>query len=283
MKTRDQIVRRVLLVEGSANLCVLAAKLVVGLSTGSMAVIGDAIHSLADLGNNVVALTVLHLASAPPDREHPYGHRKFETLAVFGLATLLLVLAIELVLRAFESPDREIVRHGWSLAVMIGVFVINAAVASWEARWARRLDSDLLQADARHTLSDVLVTTAVIVGWQFAAYGGAWLDTVTTLAVAGLIFYLAWGLFRRAVPVLTDRIAADPEEVEALVSRVAGVREVRRVRSMRAGGALSMDVVIGVDGSLSTADSHAIADAVERTLRERLATGDVVVHVEPRE
>jgi cation diffusion facilitator family transporter len=280
---RDRQVRRVILIEGAANLAVLVAKTVVGLATGSMAVLGDAVHSLADLGNNGLALFVMRLASAPPDREHPYGHRKFETLAVFALATLLAVLAIELVQRAFLADARVVVAQGWSLVVMLGVLGVNAGVSLWEARWARRLESDLLRADARHTLSDVLVTSAVIAGWQLGARGWPALDSLATLAVAALIVYLAWDLFRRSIPVLTDRMAADPEELAALVRSVPGVRQVRRVRSLGAGAAARMDVVVGVDPRLSTAESHAIADAVEQCLRERHGVGDVTVHVEPGE
>jgi cation diffusion facilitator family transporter len=281
LATRDHQVRRVLLLEGAANLAVLLAKAVVGLATGSMAVLGDAVHSLADLSNNVLALFVIRLASAPPDREHPYGHRKFETLAVFALATLLAVLAVELGMRVFRGGEREVVRQGWSLAVMLGVLGVNAGVSLWESRWARRLDSDLLRADARHTLSDVLVTSAVIAGWQFGARGWPALDSAATLGVSALILYLAFGLFRRSIPVLTDRMTADPEELAALVRGVPGVRQVRRVRSVGAGPAARMDVVVGVDPGLSTAESHAIADAVEERLRERLGVADVTVHVEP--
>lgn len=281
LERRDRSVRRVLLVEGAANLSVLLVKGVVGMATGSIAVLGDAVHSFADLANNGVALFAMRLASAPPDREHPYGHRKFETLAVFALATLLGVLAIELVLRALQLGDRRVVRHGWSLALMLLVLGVNASLAWWQSRWAKRLDSDLLRADARHTLSDVLVTGAVIAGWQFAALGAPGLDTLTTLGVAVLVLYLAWDLFRRAIPVLTDRFAADPDEVAALVAAVPGVRETRRVRSMGAGGGVTMDVVVSVDPQLSTADSHEIADAVESCLRERFGARDVTVHVEP--
>jgi cation diffusion facilitator family transporter len=243
-------------------------------------VISDAIHSLADLANNGVALVAMRLASAPPDREHPYGHRRYESLAVFLLATLLAVLAVELVLRSFGRP-REVSRQGWSLAVMMGVLGVNIAVAIWETRRARALDSDLLRADSRHTISDVLVTALVIAGWQLAATGYLWLDTALTWVVSGLILALAYGLFRRAVPVLVDRIALDPEDLAAVVAAVPGVRSARRVRSRAGAGAARIDVVVSVDRSLSTEDSHAVADAVEQALRNRFASEDVTVHVEP--
>lgn len=279
--SRDREVRDVFLWTGAANLAVLAAKVAVALATGSAAVLGDAVHSLADVSNNAVALVTLRFAAAPPDREHPYGHRKYETLAVFGLALLLSVLAVELSLRTLERGAREVLRPGWGLATMLGVLVTNVAVASWQGRQAKRLDSDLLRADARHTFSDVLVTLTVIVGWQSAARGRAWLDTATTLAIASLILYLAFGLFRRAIPVLVDQSAADPDELRAIVNTVPGVRSTRRVRSRGRGSEGRMDVVVTVDPGLSTEDSHRIADEVERALAERFASSDITVHVEP--
>lgn len=281
MNKRDRRVLRILLVEGVANCSVLLAKAVVGWSTGSYALLGDALHSFADAANNGVAWVALRVASAPPDREHPYGHRKYETVAVFALATLLAVLAIELAVRAFDRGDRAVLRHGWGLAVMLGVLGVNATLALWQGRWARRLDSDLLRADARHTYSDVLTTLALIAGWQLAAAGHPWLDPLFTLAVAMLILYLAFGLFRRAIPVLVDRIAADPEELTAVVDSVPGVRSTRRVRSHGARRSAAIDVVVTVDPALSTAASHEIADEVERALRERFDSEDVTVHVEP--
>ncbi|MDH3214596.1 MAG: cation diffusion facilitator family transporter [Myxococcales bacterium] len=278
---RDRRVRRVLGIEGFANLCVLAAKTVVGTATGSSAVLADAVHSFADLANNGLALLALHLAGAPPDREHPYGHRKYETLAVFALATLLAVLAVEIALHALERGDRSVIRHGWSLGLMLGVLAVNIVVSVWESGCARRLDSDILRADARHTFSDVLMTVAVIIGWQLAARGYYWLDAAFTLGVAAVILVLAFGLFRRAIPVLVDRIATDPEHVTAVVQSVPGVRDTRRVRSHVSGQGMRIDVVVAVDPQLSTAASHGIADDIERTLRERFSTPDVTVHVEP--
>jgi cation diffusion facilitator family transporter len=281
MGERDRLVRRVLYLEGGSNVAVLVAKVVVGWTTGSVAVLGDAIHSLTDLANNVVALIVMHLASAPPDREHPYGHRKFETLAVFGLATLLTVLAVEMALRAVEREERTVVRHGWSLAVMLGVLGINIVVFLWQEYWARQLDSDLLRADARHTMSDVLVTIMVIVGWQLAALGYVWLDTVFALGVATVVLCLAYGLFKRVIPVLVDRIAAEPEVVADIVQTVPGVRKVLRIRSRWAGSAPTVDVVITVDPALSTIEAHTIADAIETTLHKQFNMEDVTVHIEP--
>jgi len=279
----DSRLQRVIVITGLGNLVVLVAKSIVGISTGSLALLGDAIHSLADLANNVVALVVVRLANAPPDREHPYGHQKFETLTVFGLAVLLAVLAVEIVVRAINPSSREIVQHGWGLAVMLGVLVVNVAVTAWERRWAARLGSEILRADAQHTLSDVLVTVAVIAGWQFAARGYPWLDTVFAFGVALVVMVLAYGLIRRAIPVLVDGISHEPESIATVLRSVEGIRAVRRVRSRWVGMTSSVDVVVTVAPELPTSEAHVVADAIEKTLLESFDIGDVTVHIEPDE
>jgi len=278
---RDRQVRRVIVIEGLANVAVLALKLVVGVSTGSLAVLGDALHSLSDVANNAVAWFVVRISSQPPDRDHPYGHRKFETLAVFVLATLLTVLGIELALGALRREAQPTVGDPWTLPLMLGVLAINVALASWEGAWARRLSSDILGADARHTFADVLTTIVVIVGWQLSVRGYPWLDTVCAIAVAAFVLALAFGLFRRAIPILVDSIAVEPEAVGDVARAVHGVRGVKTVRSRSTGGSTAIDMIVTVDSGITAADAHAITDAIEEELRAHLSIDDVTIHVEP--
>jgi len=278
---RDARVRRVLLLEGLANLAVLGMKTAVGLATGSVAILGDAVHSLTDLTNNAMALVAQRLSVAPPDADHPYGHRKFEPLAVFALAVLLAVFAVQLVIHAVTRGETEITDSGWGLAVMLGVLATNVAISTWESWQAEVLNSDLLRADARHTLSDVAVTLSVIAGWQLGARGHAWADTALAVAVAVFVLWLAWGLFARAIPQLVDQAATDPLELASAIGDIPEVREVRRVRTRKAGEGLAADVVISVDSTLSTEKAHEVADRVERLLQARSGIQDVTVHVEP--
>ncbi|HBA33397.1 MAG TPA: hypothetical protein DCZ12_04595, partial [Gammaproteobacteria bacterium] len=141
--TRDQAVKLLILIEGGVNLLVFLAKLTVGLMTGSLAILGDAIHSMTDMANNIVAWIVIAVSAKPADHEHPYGHRKFETLAVFGLASLLAALGLELVIRAVQPRDDIISTGTWELWLMIGVLVVNVCLATWQRYWARRLSSDI--------------------------------------------------------------------------------------------------------------------------------------------
>ena len=279
--SRDRRVKRVILLEGAANLAVLVAKLVVGLTTGSLAVLGDAVHSLTDLANNIVAWTVIRVSALPADREHPYGHRKFETLAVFGLAALLVVLAFELALNAIKGESKPIASSPWELGVMLTVLIINVTVAVWERRWARRLQSDILLADASHTFADVMITLAVIAGWQLSAMGYVWLDRVCALGVAGLVMFLAYQLFKRAIPALVDQFAVDPEQLRQTVMGVPGVREVRRIRSRWAGSEAVVDMIITVDPALNTEQAHAISDQIELQVEQRFQIRDISIHIEP--
>lgn len=278
---KDEQVQRIILIEGSANLLVLIAKTIVGLSTGSMGILADAIHSLTDLTNNIIAWIVIHFSSLPADREHPYGHRKLETLAVFILASILVVLAFELAINAINKEYTEVVSSSFEIFIMLCVLIINIVVTSWQHMWAKRLDSDILHADATHTFADVLITSTVIAGWQLSAIGYAWVDRLCALGVALLIFYLAYRLFMRAIPVLIDEYAIDPVELSNIIKTVSGVKKVYRVRSRWIGKTRAIDLIVSVDSTLSTEESHAITDTIESLIENHFGETDISIHVEP--
>ena len=278
---RDKAVLRIILIEGSVNVAVLIAKVAVGLATGSLAIIADALHSLTDVVNNIVAWAVIRVSSSPPDIEHPYGHRKFEAMAVFFLASLLAVLSFELAIHTIKKDDTDIVNSTWGLGVMLAVLTVNISLATWQRMWARRLESDILYADSSHTFSDALTTIVVIAGWQLSALGYLWLDRACALAVSALIFYLAFTLFRRVFPILVDQYSIDPVILTNTIKEVEGVRKVNRVRSRWIGSDKSVDLVISVDPHISTNESHNIANEIESLIIERYNVSDISIHVEP--
>jgi cation diffusion facilitator family transporter len=247
-----------------------------------MAVLADAVHSLTDVANNIVAWFVIRASNEPADREHPYGHRKFEVLAVFVLATLLAIIAIELAIRAVTREASQPVISSWGLYMMIVVLATNIIVATWQRGWAKRLNSSILHADASHTFSDVLTTVVVIAGWQLSARGYPWLDTACALGVSLFILYLAFGLFKSVVPVLVDEMAIEPEALTEAIGKVAGVIDVPRVRSRWIGSERAVDVIVTVAPSMPTIQSHAIADEVEALLESNFEVSDITVHVEPK-
>ncbi|GAA0859334.1 cation diffusion facilitator family transporter [Aliiglaciecola litoralis] len=276
-------VKTVLLIEGCVNLLIALCKLSVGFMTNSTAIIADGVHSFTDVTNNIVAWMAVTISETPADRGHPYGHQKFEQLAIFVLATLLVVVAFEISLSAFQRIGEPVEHSFLGLIILIAALIINTILTLWERHWAKRLNSDILVADATHTLSDVLTSIAVIVGWQLASRGYYWIDAVFAIIISSIIFYLAFKLFQSAIPILVDSSEVDAHKMTDAIMNIDAVKEVRRVRSRSSGKYRIADVVVTVDPNMSTADSHQVADSIEHLLATKFHIEDAVVHIEPFE
>ncbi len=169
----DAEVRRILIAVLWLNLAVAAAKLIYGAVSGSVAIRADGIHSLFDCGSNVVGLVALWIASRPPDADHPYGHRKVESVA----ALLIGVSVVLGLLEVLRSIIGAILGHshpqiGWAgFLVAGGTLIVNLVVSAWEGRAGRRLGSELLSADSRHTLGDSIATLGVLAGFAGVLMG----------------------------------------------------------------------------------------------------------------
>ncbi len=135
-------VRKVLIIEGMVNVIITLIKLAVGIMTNSAAIIGDALHSLTDVANNIIAFLMVKVSESPADNEHPYGHYKFEQLAVFALAVLLTVVAFELIINALQSFSEPVEQSLPGLLIMFLVLIANISLTLWERYWAKRLYSD---------------------------------------------------------------------------------------------------------------------------------------------
>lgn len=274
-------VRRVLWLTLGLNLAVALAKVLVGRLSGSLAMVADGYHSLVDGGNNVIGLLVAGLAYAPPDTGHPYGHRKFETAATTAIGAVLLLLAWRVLGGALrEAPPPEIGLLNW--AVMLGTLGVNLGVAAYEARQGRRLGSAYLVADAAHTRSDAAVSLGVLGSFAAVRLGLARADAVVAAGIALVIAYQALRILVGAFHVLTDRAVIPPEALAAVVRAVPEVRGCREVRTRGVAGAVYVDLVALLDGGLSLARAHEVADRIEAAVKAaHPEVLDVVVHLEP--
>lgn len=279
-------VRRVLWGLLVANAAVVGAKAVIGFTAGSLAVLGDAVHSTADALNNILALVVVRAAAKPPDEDHPYGHGKFESLGTLAIVGFMSITCFELVRDAVTRlvGDRSSpVLTDLQLAILVGTLAVNIFIAWYEDRRGRELESDLLLADAAHTRADVFITIGVLVGMLFARRGWWWVDPALALGIAGFIVWIAIGVFQRALPVLVDERAIPTATIQSLAESVEGVRGAYGIRSR--GGTRAQiryaEVTIAVDGAANVAAAHVIADLVEERLKRDLALNEVTVHVEP--
>jgi cation diffusion facilitator family transporter len=177
-------------------------------------------------------------------------------------------------------------RHPEVTPLMVGVMVttllINLAVTTLERRQGEKLKSPLLLADARHTLSDVAVSLAVLASLGLVWLGYPKADGLVTLVVLVVVARVGWGIVKQAVGILSDTARLDPLKVKQLTLQVPGVRSCRDVRSRGMEGTVYVDLKIEVDPQLTTAQAHELADAVEARLQAEFPeVVDVVVHVEP--
>lgn len=267
------------------NLVVTAVKLALGLSTGALAVVADAFHSLVDSSSNVIGLLGLWVAARPADHNHPYGHQKYETVATLAIGGMLLVAAFEIgrsVIERFIAGTVAAPVEPVAVIVMAGTFVINLGITLYETRAGRRLNSNLLLADATHTRTDLFVTLSVIGSLIGARLGLPWLDGAVAGVVVLLLFRAAFGILRSSSEVLTDVAVADPDQLASIVRAVPGVTAVAGVRSRGSAEATYVDLNIKVNPAMGTEQAHAVASEVERRIATAMpAVIDTVVHIEP--
>lgn len=281
-------VRRVLVLTLLLNLIVAFAKIIIGLISGALSITADGFHSLIDGSSNVVALVANRLAERPPDSDHPYGHRRFETIAALAIGAFLLVTAWEITGSALdrlsgggEAPELSPL----TFAVMIGTLAVNLFVTTYEGRAGRRLNSELLIADATHTRTDVFVSISVLVSMAAVVlFGWTWADTVAALIIVLLILRAAWEVLGQAAGVLVDKAPYTPEQLTTWVGTVPHVERVIRARSRGPMDAAHVDIDVEVSREMTADHTAALTSAIRQHLESRISgLAEVEVHFVPAE
>jgi cation diffusion facilitator family transporter len=277
-------ISRVLWVILGLNLIVALAKLLYGHRTGAVALTADGVHSLLDASGNIVALVGIHAARRPPDANHPYGHRKYETLAALGVAGMMFVAGWEVGTSALERlvhPTIPMITIE-SIIVVVLTLAVNLVVVVVEQREGRRLHSELLLADAANTRSDVFATVLVLGSFLTARVGVPHADAIVAVIILGLLLYAGFQIVKGTFSTLSDERRIPPDEVEREALDEHGVLEAHNVRSRGPADDIHLDLHILVQPTIPIADAHAIGHRVERRLRQRWpGLTDIVVHVEP--
>ena len=280
-------VQRVLLVALAVNVSVSLLKLVIGLLTGSLAVLADAMHSATDGLSSLLGLITNNLSDPTPDRDHPYGHDKYEALGALAIAGFILFTALEILRTAIEriaSGLQPLRLDGHDLVLLLIVLGCNLLLAGYERSEGKRLGSQLLLADAKHTTSDIWTTVVVLVGLAGAVWlGQNWLDVALAIPLCLLLARVCWQVLRSNLPWLVDQIAIAPEAIHEVATGVPGVLNVHDIASRGVLGQrvfIELHMVVDAD-DLPTA--HRITELVEEHLEQRFGNVRCTIHLEPRE
>jgi cation diffusion facilitator family transporter len=284
LSTRSQSVSTVLYRVLFLNFIVAAAKIALGLSTGAVSVLSDGFHSLTDTASNVVGIIGVRAASEPPDRDHPYGHRKFETMASVGILIFLLLVLREVLSAAWERfhAGGEPTINTLTFAVMGGTMMINLSVVYYERNAGRKLQSEVLLADAHHTTSDLMTSITVICALIGVRLGYLWLDPFAALVVAGFIGYACWEIFQATSGILGDRIVIPEEEILEVVKTVPEVFGSHHIRTRGSADFVFLDMHVWMRADMPLDEAHRLSHVVKDRLIQRFPQiKDAVIHIEP--
>lgn len=246
--------------------------------------ISDGFHSLTDSASNVIGLAGARVSRKPPDEDHPYGHRKFETLAAGAIFVFLLLAVIEVARAAisrFSSGGAPEVT-AWSFGVMLVTIAVNLIVVRYERLEGNRLDSELLLADAMHTQSDVLTSFAVLVSLTAVYAGYPVLDAIGGIVIAAFIARTGWEIARETSNVLADRVGIEEAAIRDVVMSVPEVVGCHHIRSRGTADHVFLDLHVWFHGATTLFEAHRLSHVVKDRLMEAFPQiKDAVIHIEP--
>jgi cation diffusion facilitator family transporter len=277
-----------------SNTVLILLKLAVGILSGAVSIISEAIHSFMDLAAALMAFFSIRVAQRPADSQHPYGHEKVENVSGVIEAILIFAAAALIVVESVRKLiHREPIEHlELGVAVMAVSGIVNTVVSRVLYRVARQEQSIALEADALHLKTDVYSSAGVALGLLLIVvltrlFHAAWattLDPVVAMGIALLILFESWKMLRKAFSPLVDT-SISAEELAVIQSSVARRHPeagLHSVRTRRAGRMKHIDFHLAVPASMSVQESHDICDDIERDLERRLSNTSVLIHIEPR-
>lgn len=245
----------------------------------------DGFHSISDSASNIVGIIGIVMASKPKDTDHPYGHKKFETIASMFIGTMLLFISFNVIKssisKLFNPSTLEVSIE--SLIIILITLFINIFVAFYENRQGQKLNSQLLIADSLHTKSDIFVSIGVLIALISVKLGlPPVIDTIASFIVALFILHASYEIFRDNLSSLTDKVMLDEEVVFDILDEFDDIKNVHNIRSRGYKDYVFLDMHIKVDSNLSVDEAHNLVHKVEDTLSHRLGKKiDVIIHVEP--
>lgn len=287
----QQVATRVSLISIVGNLLLSAFKLFAGIVAHSGAMLSDAVHSASDVFSSFIVIIGVRIAARKPDKEHPYGHERFECVAAILLSVVLFLIGLgigENALQAILAGDYENLAVPGTLALVAAVVsIVSKEAMFWYTRFhANRIQSSALMAEAWHHRSDALSSIGALIGIAGARMGYPVLDPVASAIICIFILKAAFDIFKDAIDRMVDR--ACDEETEAALHRFVleqpGVLGVDLLQTRIFGSGIYVDLEIVVDGTLPLLQGHAIAEQVHDAMEAEFPKiKHIMVHVHPSE
>lgn len=285
MSDKFKKIKNVLWIILFANVLVALLKIVIGSKIQSSSMTADGFHSLTDGTSNIIGIIGIGLAVKPKDEDHPYGHKKFETLAGLGIAMMLFFVSATIIKEAFTkffNPTTPNI-SAESIIILVVTLIINIFVTNYESRVGKDLNSDILTADAAHTRSDVFVSIGVL-GTLIALKLGLppIIDPIISLVIAGLIIHTGYEIFKDTASILVDKYVLDNNAVLELLKAFPEVKNVHRIRSRGREDDMFVDLHIMIDGGFTVNEAHALSHNIEENIKKTInENAEVIIHIEP--
>lgn len=280
-----QKVKQVLIKTLLLNWLVALVRIFIGVLSGSLSILTDGFHSFFDGMSNIFGLAGIKLAAKPRDKTHPYGHQKFETLAVLGIAFLILITSYEFlkaVIGRFIHPYIPEITV-LSFLIMGGSLAVDIFVCYYERFWGKKLKSAILIADSLHTKTHFFITPSVILGMVAVKVGFPIFDPLIALFVIFMLGKLAWEIIQGTISVLCDQALVDIKEIQKIATTIKGVKSSHQIRTRGDTHHVFLDMHITLDSNLSLKRAHYISHQLkEKIIKEIPKIKDVVIHIEPR-
>ncbi|MBT2146140.1 cation diffusion facilitator family transporter [Clostridioides difficile] len=278
-------VKQVLWIILFANFAVALLKIIIGNQIKSYSMTADGFHSLSDGASNIVGLIGIFFASKPKDKNHPYGHKKFEIITSLFISGMLFVIAIKIILSAvlrITNPVVPAITIESLIALIITLF-INIFVCMYEYRVGTKLNSYVLISDSLHTRSDIFVSLGVLVTLVGVKLGfPVIIESIVPIIISAFIIYSAYGIFRPSIGILVDRVAVDEDYIKEIVFEFNEVRDVHNIRSRGSKSSIYIDMHVMVDPFISVEQSHDLTHKIEKQIQEEInENAQVIVHIEP--
>ena len=281
---------KVSLVSIIGNTVLSLFKILAGVLAHSGAMVSDAVHSASDVFSSIIVIVGVKIAAKKSDKDHPYGHERFECVAAIILAVILLICGLFIGHTAIEKigadDTQELAIPGMLALIAAIVSIASKEAMYWYTRYyARRLDSGALMADAWHHRSDALSSVGALIGIIGARMGFPLMDTLASLVICVFIVKAAYDIFKDAIEKMVDRSCSEEmeEDIRQCASEQEGVLSVDSIRTRVFGNKIYVDIKICASGEITLTQSHQIAKQVHNAIEDKFEkVKHITVYVKPQ-